>query len=98
MSKQKNSKLRFYRKQKGLTRPELSFHTGVSKSMIYYYENLEKQPSLSAGIKLSLYLDIPMEQLFEEYYEQAIESINDYTSDQAKQSDETRNNFERRSA
>ncbi|MEY3053219.1 MAG: hypothetical protein RLY31_3004 [Bacteroidota bacterium] len=58
------NKIKIFRTVKGLTQEELGQLVGVSRQTINAIENNKYFPSLELGLKLSLVLDCPVNDLF----------------------------------
>ena len=56
-------KIRYYREQKGLTQKQLSQMTGISRQMIYQYENGMTIPKLYNAILLAKALEVSLNDL-----------------------------------
>ncbi len=58
------NRIKFFRKQKGLTQEELAQKLSVTRQTINAIENNKYNPTLDLAIKASRFLGVPVEQLF----------------------------------
>ncbi len=58
------NRVKFFRKQKGLTQEELAQRLSVTRQTINAIENNKYNPTLELAIKTARFLGVPVEQLF----------------------------------
>lgn len=58
------NKIKFFRKQKGLTQEEFAQKLSVTRQTINAIENNKYNPTLELAIKTARFLGVPVEQLF----------------------------------
>jgi len=58
------NRVKFFRKQKGLTQEELAQRLSVTRQTINAIENNKYNPTLELAIKTARFLCVPVEQLF----------------------------------
>lgn len=58
------NRVKFFRKQKGLTQEELAQELSVTRQTINAIENDKYNPTLELAIKVARFLGVPVEQLF----------------------------------
>jgi putative transcriptional regulator len=58
------NKVKFFRKQKGLTQEELAKKLSVTRQTINAIENNKYNPTLELAIKAARFLGVPVEELF----------------------------------
>lgn len=81
-----DSKLRKIREQKGMTRTELGYITGVSYASVAAYESGRREPSLSTGVRMAEALNVHPAALIEEEWKKKTEARREKLSCQAKMS------------
>jgi repressor LexA len=59
-----NERLRFLRKEKGMTQAELASQLGISKSSVNMYERGEREPGLEMMESISDYFNVDMDYLY----------------------------------
>ena len=58
------NRVKFFRKQKGLTQEELAQRLSVTRQTINAIENNKYSPTLELAIKTARFLGVPVEELF----------------------------------
>jgi putative transcriptional regulator len=58
------NRVKFFRKQKGLTQEELAKKLSVTRQTINAIENNKYNPTLELAIKVAGFLGVPVEELF----------------------------------
>ena len=58
------NKIKFYRKQKGITQEQLAENLSVTRQTINAIENDKYNPTLELAMKLGKFLGVPVEELF----------------------------------
>lgn len=58
------NKLRYYRRLRDLTQEELGDALGVTRHTILAIENNKYEPSIALALKIALFFDLPVEEIF----------------------------------